>query len=180
MAGKREKILLAILIVILLFTGLSLPLYLVINSGIIDLGIIGSIIDEGWINNAANSNVKEQKIVTKIIDGDTVIVEGGESVRLLGIDCDERGKECYTPAKKRIDELLLGKIVELEKEKEDRDQYDRQLRWIFLDGKNINAQMVEEGYCVARFYGESKYKEEIQKAEREAIMGEIGCKWENS
>ena len=27
-------------------------------------------------------------IVTKIIDGDTVIVQGGETIRLLGIDCD--------------------------------------------------------------------------------------------
>ena len=48
----------------------------------------------------SGSNKIEEKIVTKIIDGDTIIVEGGETIRLLGIDCDERGRECYTVQKK--------------------------------------------------------------------------------
>ncbi|MFA6023084.1 MAG: thermonuclease family protein [Candidatus Pacearchaeota archaeon] len=165
MEKRGAKIILVLLIVIVLFISMYISLYLIIG-----MGISGNII-------GLSESQKEEKIVTKIIDGDTVIVEGGESVRLLGIDCDEKGKECFTPAKKRIDELLLGKTVELEMEKEDRDMYDRQLRWIFLNGNNINLQLVEEGYCVARFVGESKYKEEIQKAEKNAIINGIGCKW---
>ncbi|MFA5992327.1 MAG: thermonuclease family protein [Candidatus Pacearchaeota archaeon] len=121
--------------------------------------------------------LKEEKIVTKIIDGDTVIVEGGENVRLLGIDCDEKGHKCFTPAKKRIEELTLGKSAVLEQEGDDLDMYKRELRYIFIDGKNINLQLVAEGFCVARFEGDSKYKEEIQQAESDAIKNKIGCKW---
>jgi endonuclease YncB( thermonuclease family) len=176
MVGRGEKIILAILVVIVIFTGLIIPAYLIIGSG--GLSINGETIKLDSLK--MSNNQKEQKIVTKIIDGDTVIVEGGESVRLLGIDCNEKGRECYSAAKNRIDELLLGKTVELEKDKEDRDQYGRQLRYIFLNGKNIDLQLVEEGYCVARFVGESKYQKEITNAEKNAIINKIGCKWKNS
>ena len=122
--------------------------------------------------------INEEKIVTKIIDGDTVIVEGGETIRFLGIDCDEKGRECYDDAKNRIDELLLNNRVTLEKENEDKDRYGRSLRYIFLNNENINLKMVKEGYCVARFENQdSKYKTDIQEAERYAISNKIGCKW---
>ena len=140
-------------------------------------GILGDIIKIG------DGKIKtEERIVTKIIDGDTVIVSGGENVRLLGIDCDERGRECYTIAKNRIDELLLGKEVILESGKEDKDQYKRLLRYIFLNEENINVKMVREGYCIARFEGEdnTKYRKEIQEAEQFAIQNKIGCKWSKS
>lgn len=118
------------------------------------------------------------KIVTKVIDGDTVIVEGGASVRLLGIDADEKSYPCYDAAKNRLEELVLGKEVILEKDQSDQDQYKRYLRYLILDDKNINLQLVNEGLAVARFSPENqKYKEEIQKTETEAKEKKIGCKW---
>lgn len=118
------------------------------------------------------------KTVTKIIDGDTIIVEG-ESVRLLGIDTDEKGYDCYDVAKKRIEELVLGKEVRLEEDASDKDQYGRYLRYIFLENYNINLQMVQEGLAVARFSPENtKHKQEILEAEKYARDNEIGCKWE--
>jgi len=119
----------------------------------------------------------EKVIVTKIIDGDTIIVQGGETIRLLGMDCDERGKPCYTPAKKRIEEILLNNKVSLEMATEDKDLYGRSLRYIFLEGVNVNEQMVEEGLCVARFPEDIKYKKDIVEAESFAIKNSVGCKW---
>ena len=117
------------------------------------------------------------KTVTKVIDGDTVIIEG-EPVRLLGIDADERGYPCYSAAKKRLEELLLNKEVYLERDETDKDQYGRYLRHLFLNGRNINLQLVEEGLAVARFSaGNVKYKKEIIDAERQAREGKTGCKW---
>jgi uncharacterized protein YqfA (UPF0365 family) len=48
------------------------------------------------VKKEANSNnsvcgASENTVVTKVIDGDTVVVEGGWHVRLLGIDADEKG-----------------------------------------------------------------------------------------
>ncbi len=126
----------------------------------------------------ATKIIEGQKLVTKIIDGDTVVIEGGYHVRLLGIDADEKGYPCYEPAKQRLEELVLNKEVYLEPDKEDQDQYKRYLRYIILDNGNINLKLVEEGLAVARFYPENvKYREEIIAAEKEAIENEIGCKW---
>lgn len=117
-------------------------------------------------------------IVTKVIDGDTVIVEGGYHVRLVGIDADESGYPCYEEAKSYLEGLVLNKEVRLEKDKTDVDQYDRCLRYIFLDEQNINLQLVKEGQAICRFYEpDIKYREECTVVEKEAIENEIGCKW---
>ena len=117
-------------------------------------------------------------IVTKVIDGDTVIVQGGSSVRLLGIDSDEKTYPCFEPAKLEMEKLVLGKEVRLEKDQEDTDQYKRFLRYIFVGDQNINLEMVKKGLAVARFYPENqKYKAEITAAESEAIVSKTGCKW---
>ncbi len=133
-------------------------------------------------NSGENSNPNQcpssEVIVTKVIDGDTIVVEGGYHIRLLGIDADEKNYPCYEEAKKRLEELILNKKVRLEKGSLDLDQYDRCLRYIFLGDENINLEMVKEGLAVARFYSpEEKYRNEISQAEKEAMTNKIGCKW---
>jgi micrococcal nuclease len=126
----------------------------------------------------AAEDVWEQKLVTRIIDGDTVVIEGGHSVRLLGIDADERGYPCYGPAKDRLEELVLNREVYLESDGDDKDRYKRYLRYLILDGENINVKLVGEGLAIAYFYPENvKYREEITAAEEYAIDNNIGCKW---
>jgi len=123
--------------------------------------------------------VYEDAIVTKIIDGDTIVVEGGQKVRLLGIDTDEKGSPCFYPAKERISDLILNRQVKLQGEGDNKDMYDRLLRWVWLDGKNINEQMVAEGLAVARFEQRSAFQDEVAVLEHTALVNNIGCKWEN-
>jgi len=117
-------------------------------------------------------------LVTKVIDGDTIIVEGGKEIRLLGIDADEKGYPCYESAKKFLEKLILNKKVALEKDKQNVDQYGRCLRYLFLEGKNINLELVKEGEAVCRFLAPNfKYEKECQLLEKEAIEKKVGCKW---
>jgi micrococcal nuclease len=118
------------------------------------------------------------KLATKIIDGDTFLIEGGYSVRILGIDADERGYPCYDAAKNSLEGLILNKEVRLEKGNEDLDQWCRYLRYVFLDDKNISLELAKKGLVVARFSPEDiKYREEITQAEKEAKENKVGCKW---
>ena len=118
------------------------------------------------------------KLATKIIDGDTFLIEGGYSVRILGIDADEREHPCYEAAKDGLEELILNKEVKLEKGTEDKDQWCRYLRYVFLDNKNLGLELVKKGLAVARFSPEDvKYREEIATAEKQAKENKIGCKW---
>jgi micrococcal nuclease len=145
--------------------------------------LIGSLVNKEEFSSKACTNLPlledgVKKLVTKVIDGDTFLMEGGYSVRILGVDADERGYPCYEVAKNRLEELILNKEVKLEKGKEDFDQYCRYLRYVFLDEKNISLELVKEGLAVARFSPEDvKYREEISLAEKEARENKLGCKW---
>ena len=120
-------------------------------------------------------------IVTKVIDGDTVVVEGGWHVRLLGMDADEKGYPCYDSAKTALENLVLSKNVVLEKDVSDVDQYGRCLRYIFVGSTNVDVQLVKDGLAVARFYQpDVKYRTEITSAETYAEQNKIGCKWGSS
>jgi len=119
---------------------------------------------------------REQSYVTKVIDGDTVVIAGGQRVRLLSIDTRERGESCYAEAKARLEELLLLKNITLER---DKDQYDRLLRYIYLGDEMINLRMIEEGLAVAYIYEPNvKYRSAFLEAEN-AARSENGCVWAN-
>jgi len=118
------------------------------------------------------------KLATKIIDGDTFLIEGGYSVRILGIDADERGHLCYDAAKTGLEELILNQEVRLEKGKEDFDRWCRYLRYVLLGSQNISLELVKKGLAIARFSPEDvKYREEIAGVEKEAKDNKVGCKW---
>ncbi len=121
-----------------------------------------------------------QKTVTKVIDGDTFVIQGGYSVRMLGIETDEIGEKCYKQAKEKLKKLILGKQVRLEKGYKDKDDNCRYLRYVFLNNKNIGLEMVESGLAIARFDpNNNKYRKEITQAENKAINKSVGCQWSN-
>lgn len=113
--------------------------------------------------------------VTKVIDGDTIIANG-KTVRLSGIDADEKNEKCYYAAKSRLEEILLNKEVIGEFFDKDKDTYNRSLRYIILNGENINLKMIKEGYVIARINNDD-YDELFLKAEEYARKNKIGCKW---
>ncbi len=127
------------------------------------------------IPNLPNNSLR---LVTKIIDGDTFLIQGGYSVRILGMDADERGEPCYQKAKDFLKNLILNKKVRLEKGNQDKDQWCRYLRYVFLNNKNIALEMVSSGIAVARF--SKKYNQEIALAEKDAQKNNIGCKWKKT
>lgn len=97
----------------------------------------------------------ERAKVTAVIDGDTIEIEGGEKVRYIGIDTPETD-ECYgSEATEANRELVEGKEVILIRDVENRDKYDRLLRYVITDGRFVNAELVRLGYAYPRSYGES-------------------------
>ena len=93
-------------------------------------------------------NTDETVFVDRIIDGDTI--EAGnrnESIRLLGINTPERGELYYAEAKQFLEGRILNKTVNLKFGKDRYDKYDRTLAYIFLDNKNINQEIIENGFA---------------------------------
>ena len=126
----------------------------------------------------------EEVLISRVIDGDTVELENGERVRYLGIDTPEtvhpsKPVECYGPeASERNKELVEGKIVTLMRDGPDTDQYDRLLRYVFVDGTFVNGDLVWGGYAYARSYGDTPlFYQTLVQLERSAREGERGL-WE--
>ncbi len=120
----------------------------------------------------------EKTYVTKVIDGDTIVVAGGQSVRLLNIDTRERGENCYQEAKDRMTGLVLLRNVTLERDQQDKDRYGRLLRYVYADGEMVNIRMVREGLAVVYIIPPNvKYRSDFESAESVAHEENSGCVW---
>ncbi|MEK6842779.1 MAG: thermonuclease family protein, partial [Nanoarchaeota archaeon] len=111
--------------------------------------------------------------VSRIIDGDTII-GNNESIRLLGINTPERGEKYYSEAKEFLESLILNKTVQLKFGKDKKDRYNRTLAYIFLGNKNINLEIVENGF--ANYYfpeGKDAYHKSFQEVWKRCLEKEI-------
>ncbi len=116
-------------------------------------------------------------VVSRVIDGDTIELKTGERVRLLGINAPERDEPCSQEATGRLRELVEGKEIRVEKDIEDRDMYNRLLRYVYVGNTFVNVEMVEEGYALVYLYNDTiKYKDLLIEAENKAKMAKR-CMW---
>ncbi len=152
--------------------------YTILITTIITLAVIfitGKII-------TGNTYNKFKSKVIEVIDGDTVKIEDGSLIRLLGIDAPETnhpslpeqkfGKE----AKEYLKSRILNKICLFEYDRNNKfDIYNRILAFVYLDGELINAEMIKKGY--AYVYLKSKNKktneflmlEEIARKQKKGV-----------
>ena len=134
-------------------------------------------------------------LVTRAVDGDTLVLENNERVRLIGIDTPEMhesnklnrdaqrsgqdveaikqlGRQSYEFTKK----LVEGKRVRLEFDVERYDKYKRILAYVYLeDGTFLNAMIVQEGYASLMTYPPNvKYADLFLKLYQEARQNQRG------
>ena len=150
---------------------------------LIFLVLILFVVNYSFLDSALENFLKEDGefvIVERVIDGDTIVVNtlsghenlsrGGTSVRLLGINCPEKGEVYFDEAKNFVEELVLNKKVVLKFGKDKYDLYDRILAYVFVDGKNVNLEIVENG--LANFYfpsGKDIYYEDFKTAWEDCV-----------
>ena len=106
----------------------------------------------------------ERWIVTDVVDGDTLDVEGGvasESVRILGIDTPERGECGFAAAAAQLSGLIGDvETVTLSaagSDKDDQDHYGRILRYVDAGGVDVGLALIQEGYAIARYDSRDGY-----------------------
>lgn len=95
-------------------------------------------------------------------------------VRLIGVEApDLQQRPWGEQAKKRLEEAIDSKPVLLEFDVETKDQYDRQLAYVWQDGVLLNEQLIAEGYALFQSRSlNTKYDERLENAQEYArIMG---------
>jgi micrococcal nuclease len=121
------------------------------------------------------------RLVTRVVDGDTLVLDGGERVRLIGVDTPEsvdprRPVQCFAnQAAAFTRRMVESRRVRLEYGPEKKDRYGRTLAFVYLeDGTFLNALLVREGYGHAYTRFPFKYMDEFRQYERQAREADRG------
>ncbi len=127
---------------------------------------------------ATTISVNEQTFfISQVIDGDTLLLVNGDTVRLSGIDAPELNQPGYDLAKWFLFYLTKDKRVFLEKDLTDKDEFGRLMRFVFLkdDGKMVNELILLNGLADFRYLSlESKYFERLKEASLKAEANNSG------
>jgi len=119
--------------------------------------------------------------VVDVLDGDTLVLDSGETVRLIGVDAPEthhpeipvqRFGEEATDFVRRMAE---GFDCTLECEANNlRDGYGRLLAYVYIDDRMVNAEIIRRGYGYAYTRFPFSYQEQFLRLEREARDKQYG------
>ena len=119
--------------------------------------------------------------LTCLVDGKTT------RVRYIGINAPESVRPDYPveymgPEASDTNRALVGgKTVYLERDVSDTDQYGRLLRYVYVDGLFVNAELVRLGLADARRYPpDLKHQNVLDDMESEARAARRGIWSENS
>lgn len=120
--------------------------------------------------------------VTRVIDGDTIEIEGRQKVRYIGMDTPElhhpkKPVQCFgREAMEKNRQLVDGEQVRLEKDVSETDKYGRLLRYVYLEDTTatseaifVNDYLVREGFAfAATFPPDVKYADLFRQSQNEA------------
>jgi len=115
--------------------------------------------------------------VSRIIDGDTVVLASGDHVRYIGIDTPEMNplQPFAREATEANRQLVEGKTVRLEKDISETDRYDRLLRYVWVDSTMVNLELVRRGLAEAKAYPpDVRHQALLEAAEAEAKLAGRG------
>ncbi|BBL72734.1 thermonuclease family protein [Methylogaea oryzae] len=121
-------------------------------------------------------------LVRSVHDGDTVTLESGAKVRLLGINTPEIDSATSSAeaggdaAKRWLESRIEGRKVRLEGDAEAKDHYGRLLAHLFSeDGEHLNLALVKAGLAVVSIFPPNlKYADELAEAQRQARRERLG------
>ena len=116
--------------------------------------------------------------VTRVIDGDTIVIEGDYRVRYIGINAPEvhpqpeaYGIEAWQANRR----LVEGKRVRLERDVSETDPHGRLLRYVHVDNVFVNAELVREGLAWAKAYPpDTIYQDYLEELEQQARLAGKG------
>ena len=123
--------------------------------------------------------------VLAVADGDTIVIDMNgteERVRLIGIDTPEKNHpqkpvQCFAQAATDYaSSLLEGRGVRLESDplSDNRDIYNRLLRYVYVDDIFVNYEIVAQGYGFAYTVFPFSKSDQFEAAELAARSSNLG------
>lgn len=115
------------------------------------------------------------RTVTRVIDGNSIVLDDGEEVELLGVmpvqavrssSAQDRSGEA---AKDLVQQMVEGEKVRLEYDPKVKESNGAPPAYVYLEGGMLlNSEIIRRGYGRAASDPDYRYKEEFAEYEREA------------
>ena len=122
-----------------------------------------------------------QAIVVAVLDGDTIVISGGQKVRYAGLNTpeshhpDKLPEYCSREAFEANRRLVAGQSVRLEYDARRRDRYGRLLAYVYVNSLFVNAELIRQGFAQVSTYKENqRYHQEFEHLQQQAIAGRRG------
>ncbi len=119
--------------------------------------------------------------VARVVDGDTLVLDNGDRVRLKGASAPEHNEPWGSEATARLRQLVAGETVEVVRDSHDRgqnyrDHHGRLLAYITRrhDHLDVNAVLIKEGLARATPHYPGERREEYERYEKEARRAHLG------
>ncbi len=120
--------------------------------------------------------------IKRVSDGDTIVLENNNKIRLLGINTPEvaKGRSPAEAGGNRAKNWLIKRLknqrVRLEYDAVKQDKYNRTLAYVFTENnENINLELVANGLASLSIYPPSlKYIDKFIRAEDKALQEKFG------
>ena len=126
------------------------------------------------------SNEKINYKVIKVSDGDTISVKKLKNnvldgdlikVRLYGVDAPEKDQDFGYESKKALMNYVSNKTIEIDIKSKDR--YGRSVGILYVDGRNINEELLRDGY-VWYYEQYDKNNERSRLLQENAMKNKLG------
>lgn len=109
--------------------------------------------------------------VSRVIDGDTIVVDNNQEIRLMSVNAPEIKLCGGQQSKDFLEKLILGKQVRLNGQLN--DHFGRLLALVYLDGQLVNKTLISAGW--ARFTSTASVESEnLKSAFAKAKADKIG------
>lgn len=138
------------------------------------------------------NNQTENITVNRVIDGDSIVLNGGKTLRYVGIGAPEKKDKYYEEATDLNRQLVEGKQIRLEFDKYTDDRFGRELAygWVIPDPNtyilttpnsngeiNVPIELVRQGLAKVVIYEKRAkllYQDELLEAEQLAKEEKLG------
>ena len=127
-------------------------------------------------NNQILEFPKEAK-VKRVIDGDTLELNNGQIVRLVGVNAPNNNEKYEELATEFTKKLVEGKTVTLEYDSYKSDRFGRMLAYVIIGNKNLAVELVKQGLARVTIYEKRKpliYQEQLLQAQNQAKRNKLG------
>ncbi len=119
--------------------------------------------------------LSDWRVCERVVDGDTIVLDGDERVRLIGVDTPEKDdrrddvRQLARQATSFTRQQVAGRRVRLEYDQTRHDKYGRTLAYVHVEGGSmLNAEIIRQGYGFAYVRHPFRRLAEFRAYERDA------------